>query len=87
MTLSLSMPDGSALGLHVSRFDERQRRLRLRLPKAASCWDFAPLVDVVRREPGFDAHRFTGKTAAQPKRRAMWWPLSWRSFESTTSEH
>lgn len=64
-SLSLPMPDGSALGLHVSRFDERQRRLRLRLPKAATCWDYAPLVDVIRREPGFDAHRFTGKTAAQ----------------------
>ena len=64
-SLSLPMPDGSALGLHLSRFDERQRRLRLRLPKAATCWDYAPLVDVMRREPGFAAHRFTGKTAAQ----------------------
>ncbi len=59
------MPDGSALGLHVSRFDERQRRLRLRLSKTATCWDYAPLIDVVRREPGFDAHRFTGKTASE----------------------
>lgn len=63
--LFLPMPDGSALGLHVSRFDERQRRLRLRLSKAATCWDYAPLIDVVRREPGFDAHRFTGLTASE----------------------
>ena len=63
--LLLPMPDGSALGLHVSRFDERQRRLRLRLSKTATCWDYAPLIDVVRREPGFDAHRFTGKTASE----------------------
>ena len=59
------MPDGSALALHVSRFDERQRRLRLRLSKTATCWDYAPLIDVVRHEPGFDVHRFTGKTASE----------------------
>jgi len=59
------MSDGSSLGLHVSRFDERQRRLRLRLSKRATCWDYAPLIDVVRREPGFDVHRFTGKTASE----------------------
>ena len=61
----LAQPDGSELGLRVNRFDERQRRLRLRLPKAASCWDYAPLIDVVRLERGFEIPRFTGRTAAQ----------------------
>lgn len=56
--------DGCKLGLSINRFDERQRRLRLRLSKAASCWDYAPLIDVVLREPGFAANRFLGKTAA-----------------------
>lgn len=59
------MSDGSSLALSFSRFDERQRRLRLRLPKSATCWDYAPLIDVVRREPGFKAHRFTGRTASE----------------------
>lgn len=59
------MSDGSSLALDGSRFDERQRRLRLRLPKAARCWDYAPLIDVVRREPGFDTYRFTGRTASE----------------------
>jgi len=59
------MPDGSALSLHVSRFDERQRRLRVRLSRTATCWDYAPLIDVVRREPGIDAHQFTGKSASE----------------------
>lgn len=63
--LFFALPDGSELGLRVSRFDERQRRLRLRLPKAANCWDYAPLIDVTRREPGFGIHRFTGQSAAQ----------------------
>ncbi len=63
--LLLHTSGGNVLGLRLSRFDERQRRLRLRLPKSATCWDYAQLVDVVRREPGFDAFRFTGKTAAQ----------------------
>jgi len=57
--------DGCQLGLSINRFDERQRRLRLRLSKVASCWDYAPLIDVVLREPGFAANRFLGKTAAQ----------------------
>jgi hypothetical protein len=61
----MPMPDGSSLALSLSRFDERQRRLRLRLPKSATCWDYAPLIDVVRREPGFKAHRFTGRTASE----------------------
>lgn len=62
---TFTLPDGSELDLWFCRLDERQRRQRLRLAKAANCWDYAPLVDVVRREPGFDDHRFTGKTAAQ----------------------
>ncbi len=64
-SLLLTMLDGSVLGLHVSRFDERQRRLRLRLSKAATCWDYAPLIDVVWCEPGLDTHRFTGRTASE----------------------
>ena len=43
------MSDGSSLALKVSRFDERQRRLQLRLPKSATGWDYASLIDVVRR--------------------------------------
>jgi hypothetical protein len=65
VNFNFAMPDGSELGLHVSRFDERQRRIHLTLPKTANCWDYAPLIDIVRRESGFDTHRFTGKTAAQ----------------------
>ncbi|MFO1264934.1 MAG: hypothetical protein U1E84_16660 [Rhodoferax sp.] len=63
--LLLPMPDGSTLSLHFSRFDERQQRLRLRLPKTATCWDYAPLIDVVRREPGFKVHCFSGRTVAE----------------------
>lgn len=37
-------PDEDPLGLNISRFDERQRRQRLVLPQAASCWDYAPLL-------------------------------------------
>src|ERR1035437_10144249 len=65
VNFNFAMPDGSELGLHVSRFDERQRRMRLTLPKSANCWDYAPLIDIIRRESGFKDHRFTGKTAAQ----------------------
>jgi hypothetical protein len=65
VNFNFTMSDGSELGLHVSRFDERQRRMRLTLPKSANCWDYAPLVDIIRRETGFKDHRFTGKTAAQ----------------------
>ena len=43
VNFNFAMPDGSELGLHVSRFDERQRRMRLTLPKSANCWDYAPL--------------------------------------------
>ncbi|MFM0217796.1 hypothetical protein [Paraburkholderia caledonica] len=57
--------EGLRLGLSSSRFDERQRRHRLRLPKQASCWDYASLLDVICKEPGFDTFRFTGKTAAE----------------------
>jgi hypothetical protein len=49
----------------MSRFDERQRRLRLRLPKSATCWEYGPLIDVVRREPGIDVYRFTGGSASE----------------------
>lgn len=63
--LAFALPDGSSLALHGGRFNERQRRLRLELPKSATCWDYAALIDVVRYEPGFETHRFTGKTALQ----------------------
>ena len=73
------MPDGGQLSLSVSRFDERQRRLRLRLPKTATCWDYAPLIDVVLREPGFDVARYTGKTVSQ-------WLADWQAQESPHCE-
>ena len=63
--LNFAMLDGSELRLHASRFDERQRRSRITLPKVSTCWDYAPLIDIVRREPGFEKLFFTGKTAAQ----------------------
>lgn len=63
-SLNFTLADGRALGLRINRFDERQRRLRLWLPKTATCWDYAPLIDVVQREPGFSADRYTGTTAA-----------------------
>lgn len=65
VNLNFAMPDGSELRLRSSRFDERQRRSRITLPKVSTCWDYAPLIDVVRKEPGFDRLFFTGKTAAQ----------------------
>jgi hypothetical protein len=65
VSLNFAMPDGSELRLHASRFDERQRRSRITLPKVSMCWDYAPLIDIVRKEPGFDRLFFTGKTAAQ----------------------
>jgi len=73
--LLFALPDGGALGLNVSRFDEHQRRLRLRLPKTATCWDYAPLIDVVFREPGFDVARYTGKTVSQ-------WLADWQARDS-----
>lgn len=63
---SFTALDGTVLGLSESRFDERQRRQRYRLKKGATYWDYAPLLDVVRRrERGFGTHRFTGKSAAE----------------------
>lgn len=53
------------LGLNISRFDERQRRQRLVLPRAADCWDYAPLIDLVIREPGANMFRFAGRTVAE----------------------
>lgn len=57
--------DEGPLGLNISRFDERQRRQRLVLPRAAGCWDYAPLIDLVVREPGADGFRFAGRTVAE----------------------
>ena len=62
---SFTALDGTVLELSESRFDERQRRQRYRLKKGATEWDYAPLLDVVRRERGFATHRFTGKSAAE----------------------
>lgn len=58
-------PNEGPLGLNISRFDERQRRQRLVLPHAAGCWDYAPLVELVVREPGADQFRFAGRTVAE----------------------
>lgn len=63
-TIDKNLPPGAKIGLNVSRFDERQRRLRLVLPKAASCWDYAPLIDLVVHEPGIEGYRFLGQTVA-----------------------
>ena len=62
---SFTALDGTVLRLSESRFDERQRRQRYRLKKSATHWDYAPLLDVVRRERGFETHRFTGESAAE----------------------
>ena len=78
-TMYFVLPEGGELGLNVSRFDERQRRLHLRLAKTANCWDYAPLIDVVFREPGFDVARFTGKTVSQ-------WLADWQACESPHCE-
>jgi hypothetical protein len=58
-------PEDGRLGLNISRFDERQRRQRLVLPREAGCWDYAPLIDLVVREPGADLFRFAGRTVAE----------------------
>lgn len=58
-------PEEGRLGLNISRFDERQRRQRLVLPREAGCWDYAPLIDLVVREPGADLFRFAGRTVAE----------------------
>lgn len=58
-------PEEDRLGLNISRFDERQRRQRLVLPHAAGCWDYAPLIDLVVREPGAEGFRFAGRTVAE----------------------
>ena len=63
--MPITLSDGNVMDLHFGRFDERQRRYRIRLPNSAQCWDYAPLIDVLRREPGFTQLRFTGLTARQ----------------------
>lgn len=57
--------DGRRLALCDSRFDERQRLLGLELPKDATVWDYARLIDVVFLEPGFKVPRFVGMTVAE----------------------
>ncbi|HZV92975.1 MAG TPA: hypothetical protein VFF72_07140 [Caldimonas sp.] len=74
-----ALQDGGELGLNVGRFDERQWRLRLRLAKTANCWDYAPLIDVVFREPGFEVARFTGKTVSQ-------WLANWQAWDNPHCE-
>lgn len=63
--LTYTLSDGRVIGLHDSRYWEHQRRLRVRLAADAGCWDYAPLLDVMVHEPGFDIPRFTGKSAAE----------------------
>lgn len=80
------------LGLCTRRFDERQRRQRLRLPDVATCWDYASLIDVVLRDSDSDAFRFTGKTAAQwmaelRKHSAREYERFRRRYESTVNRH
>lgn len=58
------LPRGAKVRLNVSRFDERQRRLRVVLPRTANCWDYAPLIDLVVHEPGIDGYRFLAQTVA-----------------------
>lgn len=57
--------DGRILTITVSRFDERQRKLRMELRRDATVWDYARLVDVTWNELGFPMPRFTGKTVAE----------------------
>ena len=57
--------DGRAIRLSTRRLDKYHRRLRLRLPTKATCWDYAPLIDVTHRADGLKVHRLTGSTAAQ----------------------
>ena len=56
---------GQRISLVTSRFDERQRRLRLRLPSGAKCWDYASLIDVAYQDSGFKGDRFAGCSASQ----------------------
>ncbi len=62
---SFTTLDGTVLSLNECRFDERQRRQRHHLPKVASCWDYASLIDVLCRDSGRHAHQFSGKSAAE----------------------
>jgi hypothetical protein len=80
------------LGLSTGRFDERQRCQRLCLPDAATCWDYASLIDVVLRDGDSDAFRFTGKTAAQwmaelRKHGGSEYERFRRGYESTVNRH
>ncbi|MFM0125961.1 MULTISPECIES: hypothetical protein [Paraburkholderia] len=72
--------DDNELGLCIGRFDERHRRQRQRLPAAATCWDYASLIDVVLRDPCTGAFRYTGKTAAQ-------WMVDLRKQSTREYEH
>ena len=63
--MPFQLPDGSELNLHLGRCDERQRHLRHTLPQQPNLWDFAPLIDVLRRESGLKTFQFTGLTVQQ----------------------
>lgn len=63
--MPFQLPDGSELNLHLGRCDERQRHLRHTLPQQPNLWAFAPLIDVLRREPGLKTFQFTGLTVQQ----------------------
>ena len=64
--------NGNQFGLHASRWDERHRRLRITLPEAASAWDYAPLIDMVRPANRFQEYRYLGVSALE-------WLVSMRS--------
>lgn len=57
--------DGGQVGLHASRWEERHRRSRVVLPARASCWDYAPLIDVVRPGASLNDHRYLGMCAEE----------------------
>jgi len=71
--------DGGQVGLHASRWDERHRRLRVTLPARASCWDYAPLIDMVRPGRQLQEHRYLGMSALE-------WLVSVRTQGSSAFE-
>ncbi|MGF6479459.1 hypothetical protein [Paraburkholderia sp. JPY419] len=90
--VSIALINGGRLGLCIRRFDELQRRQRLHLPNAATCWDYASLIDVVLMDSDSDAFRFTGKTVAQwmaglRKHSTSEYERFRRRYESTVNRH
>jgi hypothetical protein len=56
---------GTSIGLHASRWDERHRRSRVVLPKCATAWDYAPLIDMVRPALHLNEFRYLGMSALE----------------------